>query len=543
MIRTKNSLPIFIPYLILLILTSLFHSTTAYGQPKVFPKTELKVSNKLTDTIQISKTIELSKDIAGDNFEEAINLANLSLQSSLQLKSKAFIARSQFNLAYLLLEYGENFDLPSAYFYKCLPYFEKTRDKEKLSQINYYLGYIFYRIGDNEQAISNYKNSQKLAEQTNDSSMIAKLSNAFGNYYHSRLKDYEKALNHYKKAQRINLELNDSIGIAHQCNNLGNIYLYQKNYEKAYKQYQLGIDICKSKNYPKTLSLLLSSMANYYQWLNDETNAELNYLEAIKVSQDKQLKYSLLYPSKRLTKLYEQQQRYREAYQYHTLHNETSEYLESIRHARKIHTLKWQFEQAKYENEINYKKRIVSVGFIALTLLFLLITSYTLNKLKQRRLIESKLKLEHKLMNNRLEFNTKKLLTQTIHMTRYAELSNTIITELTKVKYNIKKQDQEQIDTIISNLRINQNETIWDEFKTHFEHVNVNFYKNLHNRHPNLTSNDAKLCAFLKLNMSSKEIAAIMHKSVDSIESARKRLRKKLNLQKEEQLNVFLAKY
>jgi DNA-binding CsgD family transcriptional regulator len=74
-----------------------------------------------------------------------------------------------------------------------------------------------------------------------------------------------------------------------------------------------------------------------------------------------------------------------------------------------------------------------------------------------------------------------------------------------------------------------------------FQNVHIDFYKNLGEKFPDLSPNELKMCAFLKLNMSTKEIAALTYQSQDSIRQARSRLRQKLGVAKEENLVLYLS--
>ena len=78
------------------------------------------------------------------------------------------------------------------------------------------------------------------------------------------------------------------------------------------------------------------------------------------------------------------------------------------------------------------------------------------------------------------------------------------------------------------------------EFELRFKEVHTDFYNELNKEHPDLTLNETKICAFLRLNMSTKEISAITHQSVKSINMARFRLRKKLNVDRDENLISYL---
>lgn len=80
----------------------------------------------------------------------------------------------------------------------------------------------------------------------------------------------------------------------------------------------------------------------------------------------------------------------------------------------------------------------------------------------------------------------------------------------------------------------------WILFETNFNHLNSKFYEYLSEKHPHLSSNDLRFCAFLKMNLSTKELAALLNVSVRSLELKRYRLRKKLDLSHDENLIDFL---
>ena len=80
----------------------------------------------------------------------------------------------------------------------------------------------------------------------------------------------------------------------------------------------------------------------------------------------------------------------------------------------------------------------------------------------------------------------------------------------------------------------------WEQFAVHFDLVHANFLSNLKEKYLNLSPNDLKLCAYLKLNLSSKEIAQLLNITSRAVEVGRYRLRKKLNLKPEVNLFNFL---
>ncbi len=110
-------------------------------------------------------------------------------------------------------------------------------------------------------------------------------------------------------------------------------------------------------------------------------------------------------------------------------------------------------------------------------------------------------------------------------------------------KTKFTKENQSSIRELIGELQRNAETQVWEEFEIRFQQVHNDFYENLNGKFPNLTPNERKLCAFLKLNMSTKEISAITFQTTNSITVARSRLRKKLGIDREENLVAFLNQF
>ncbi|WP_321333696.1 two-component regulator propeller domain-containing protein [uncultured Bacteroides sp.] len=94
----------------------------------------------------------------------------------------------------------------------------------------------------------------------------------------------------------------------------------------------------------------------------------------------------------------------------------------------------------------------------------------------------------------------------------------------------------QKMNSLLSNM---DTEEDWKMFLIKFEQKNSGFFKHLKAAHPQLTNNDLRLCACLKLNLETKDIASLMNLSVRAIENNRYRLRKKLNLSPDQNLNEY----
>jgi DNA-binding CsgD family transcriptional regulator len=80
----------------------------------------------------------------------------------------------------------------------------------------------------------------------------------------------------------------------------------------------------------------------------------------------------------------------------------------------------------------------------------------------------------------------------------------------------------------------------WNLFESSFNEAHESFFKKLKHEHPDLVPNDLKLCAYLRMNMNSKEMASLLNISLRGVEIRRYRLRKKLNLEHDKNLVEFL---
>jgi DNA-binding CsgD family transcriptional regulator len=117
---------------------------------------------------------------------------------------------------------------------------------------------------------------------------------------------------------------------------------------------------------------------------------------------------------------------------------------------------------------------------------------------------------------------------------------------LSLIREDLKKSSDESssrsIKSII-NTTINKNVSVdnaWNVFKEAFDSADKDFLKKVKQQHPSLTPNDLRLCAYLRLNLSSKEIAPLLNISVRSVEIKRYRLRKKMDLPHETGLVEYI---
>ena len=158
-------------------------------------------------------------------------------------------------------------------------------------------------------------------------------------------------------------------------------------------------------------------------------------------------------------------------------------------------------------------------------------TKQALTALKNKQLIQE---IEHK---------NKTLTTTTMHLVQKGEILKKIRNELSTIQKGSANLEeyQQKIKSIIRLIQSDRNrEEDWQQFAYHFDQVHNQFLLKLKKQFPNLTPNDYKLCAFLRMNLNSKEIASLMNVTIRGVEASRYRLRKKLQLPSERNLVDFM---
>lgn len=115
-----------------------------------------------------------------------------------------------------------------------------------------------------------------------------------------------------------------------------------------------------------------------------------------------------------------------------------------------------------------------------------------------------------------------------------------VIRQLNNIKRIVPDKVKPELLKIISNIQSSLKTVNWNEFEMLFENVHPDFYLKLNNKFPNLTSSERRICAFIKMEMSLKEISAITNKSVEAVRKARYRLKQKLGIDNDSLLTNFI---
>lgn len=475
----------------------------------------------------------------------------------LNILSKAYLAAGQYNdaISYSLelLKLGE------------------ITDNKVLTAKSY------LRIGDCYRSLLHFKDAlhfHNLAIEKfkiiDDERLLSSAYNHVGaTYFENGL--YEEALDYFQKAYNI-LQINaDTLELAIIYNSFGIVYSQMGNYIEAKSNFLKALRIFKNYKVEYNIASVNNNLGKLYVELSKLNTAEeylFNCYNYLKKKPSAELQMNNL---QSLINLYDSKKDYKNAYnylqQFLILHDsirkkEIVQKVEQFRVVFDVEKMEKDLLIANKQNQIKAKNiriiMILSLGGGIIAILFLTLL-YIRNRQSKTRLLVSekekeisllklsKIEEEKKRVNENfkaeLAFKNRELTSTTMHIVQKNSLINDIRDHLNKMKLSSKINERIVLDII---TEIDQNVLLdkdWDVFVKHFKDVHPGFFDLLIKEHPDLTSKEIRYCAYSRLNLSLKEIATILNITTRGVEKARSRIRTKLDLSKDVDLNIYLQKF
>ena len=193
---------------------------------------------------------------------------------------------------------------------------------------------------------------------------------------------------------------------------------------------------------------------------------------------------------------------------------------------------------SKNRQELIY---LIIVGILfTIAFLIFLIWYFQKTRLQKSELKRKNLQLEKENIANILDKKNRELTATVLNLIERNEFIAKLSERLQNNEDITGTDKPDSINDIIKTIDRDVANKLWKEFELRYMEVHKDFHHRLTTTYPTLTTNERKLCAFMVLNMSTKDISSITYQSEHSIKIARYRLRKKLGLSKNENLTSFL---
>lgn len=150
-------------------------------------------------------------------------------------------------------------------------------------------------------------------------------------------------------------------------------------------------------------------------------------------------------------------------------------------------------------------------------------------------------KYKQEQVKKELDHKTRALLSNELHINKKAQLIEDLNEKIKSLQAKASPEMEEEISQLSNQIKIADNsKEDWDSFLTHFEGVHPSFFSRLTQKHEGLTQADMKFAAYLKMNLTTKDLTRMLNVSDRTIQSKRYRLKKKLELDNDVDLIAYI---
>lgn len=483
-----------------------------------------------------------------DRQPEALQYLQEALDLSLQTGYDSQAASMYSNIGSIFTEWGD-YSRAIDNNRKALQIDRKLGDTVQIATDLNNIGKIYEMWKNFDEAVKYYTESLSLAKSAGNQTMIAVRLNNLGTV-NKAWQRYNEALDYFQQALVIERKMGNMEKVGRRLTYIAATYLSMKQYDKCLSFLNQASPLVEKSGLVDDLARMYNIFGQYFLSTGDYPGAVEYFNRSQVFALKNNLKPLQMGNLQGLTEAYERSGRPSPALENLKKFLVIKDSVFTAESNTKLAEFQARFENEKMrlENEMlkkdaNLKRDIyILSGVVSFAIVAILLSIILILRLKARNARQSRqmaeqqagrLELELELRNKELTCNAMSI----IH-------KNEAVAEMVEALEKAIREGQPAgvLNSVFEKIRNGDRENSWKEFEVRFTQVHREFYEKLNSLYPELSPNERKLCAFLRLNMTTKDIASITHQSVHSINVARTRLRRKMNLaNSEENLVNFLT--
>jgi len=477
------------------------------------------------------------------DFKMALDYANQVKIASSKLGLKKEYADALIVISQIYSDLGD-YDKSSEMSFESLRIFEELNDKKGISKALFRVGNIYFEQEKWQKSLDYNQQSLDISREINDLIGISRgLNNVAADY--GNMGEFDNFEEYIRKAITINKKVGRKLWEGINYFNLAIINRENKSFDTSFYYYKKAESLfIEINNIPKR-SAINAHFSKYYEDLGDLNKSLIFAQKAYQLSVDNHLKRSIYLSSQRLHYVYQGLGNIDSAYKYSQIQYQMKDSLDLETSMNRLLQLELLYEFEKQEQQREIEKERLQFQYTIATVLvisffiFIIIVLIARHRIKVKNSIIKRKELEVE-----LDSKNKELTSNVMGLMRKNEILSELGTKLMKVRDDaVKDETKMAIMKIAKELEQSTDHEIWEEFEVRFQQVHSGFYENLLEKYPDLSPSEQKLCAFLRLNMTTKEISELTGQRTNSLEIARARLRKKLGITNtKENLVSFLSR-
>ncbi|MCW5924979.1 MAG: tetratricopeptide repeat protein [Saprospiraceae bacterium] len=421
------------------------------------------------------------------------------------------------------------------------------------------LGLLYFYMEDHDEALRQFFRALPLQPDPMDRATL--LSNI--GMIHRKGGRLDSAMIYFHQALALFIQLKNARGAGSCYNNIGLVHFDRKEYEDAVFYFRRAGDELRKAQVTNWYANSLNNLGMALTQQRLYRMAEDTLRKGLRITRELQNLKMEAEASQRLYQMFEAQNRPDSAFVWLKYYMSTKDSLMQQQQKEEIASIqtKHDEEQKVIKLEKNLaEEREMRWAWTTGVLVLSIITgvgSYLFwkwsrtsqqNEAKQAKALatfrnnEEAQQAREAQLNEELAFRSRELAGQTVHLLQKNELLRRIAERLREA-IGDNPQDEHRFRPILRLVENNINDDErWEEFKQRFEGVHTGFFQRLLEIQPKLTAHDLRYCAYLRMNLTSKEIASLLNTSLRGVETHRYRLRRKLNLETDSDLSAWIMK-
>lgn len=504
---------------------------------KAYQKIEMaKALAKNPETLGEIYTKEASFEKYIHQYKKAEKCYHLAVKQYSINGSDKELADSYFKLGDIYKKLGE-YCLGFRVTVKSLNIYLNLKDLQGQRRCYNNIGSFYKYLEDYPRALEFYQKALRISQDLKYESGIASAFNNIGTIY-SALNQQDLALEFYAKSMNTNAAKKNALSKAIYYGNVAGIYTKQKRFPEALQMFLKAQQLLKTSFEPRNLASHYIDFGEYYENTDNLDSAIINYKRALFLANEYNFKDRVAVAYQKLSSVYFKQGNYKATIEAKNAYLKLREKLLNNQKSLEIARLETDFEASKdiLEKDNAKLKFYLLLSILLITTAIAIFMVFYLRK-KYRTVVSKQLQIHQNLVNEKeivesdLSEKNRELALYSLQKIQQKETNEALIERL-KAKFKGYSSDiKQEIGSIINELeRESNHQHIWEEFEHRFISVNPEFYTKLMENFPDLTQNEKRICAFIKLNMTTKEISTITGQTPHSINVARTRLRRKIGI-------------
>lgn len=502
------------------------------------------------------------------DFDAALSAYQAARVTFVEAGDSFGIARTDNNLSLVYFDLSY-FELALPPVMRAVAYFEARRDSLRLPTIYNNIANIHNASEDDALAEAYYRKSLGYALARRDTGLISMVSNNLALVL-SGQKKHQEAKQLFETAADGYRALGNPIGVSSVYVNLASIYLKEERWDEADTLLHHALAAAEKVQNTYQVSVSELKLSEFYLKRGAPDLAVQHGLRALALGEEIGGLRALAGTHEALAAAYADKGDYARAYAHHQDFKRLNDSIFNESKSRAIAELNLKYETATKDAEIerlDQQRRLSELRILILVVgLGLLIVIAALIVMRQRAILRREKLLKEKdlavlaaqeariaaelrasqaetlRLQGENDFKSREITTLAMNIVRKNELLESLDTDLKQLRKTTKEGGEEKIRALSLMLAQTLNsEKERKEIELYIEEAQQNFFQSLESRFPELSVKERRLCGMIRQGLSSKEIAAVFNINTSSVEVSRYRIRKKLNLEGNQDLAEFLG--